>query len=218
MHKVMYVLMAATLAGPTLAEAQTKHKRPTPRTVRVVRTESRDCCWGNRFSFEPYAGVMKDAYDASPDDENAGYLLGFRVGYLLSSRSRLLGNIAYSQVDDVANPNGLTSYNVYDNTWVFTTAGAEFDVVPGNTAVSLGLQGGVAWRKVDYDGSVGPIPPPVEDDDNFSAYEVVIPSVSIRQRLAPRTTLSIGLHDKIFDVFEGPAQHSLALTAGISFR
>ena len=220
MRKMMLVLVALFAFSPAMAEAQSrsKSKRAPVRIVHVKRAD-RDCCWGNRFSFEPYAGAMNDAYDSSPDDENTGYLVGFRIGFLLSSRIRLLGNIGYSESDDVINTIPTpTSYFVYDNTWVFTTAGGEFDVVPGRTSVSLGLQGGAAWRRVDLDGSVGtPIGTPTPDD-GFTAQEVLIPGLALRHRLGSHITVMAGLHDNIFDFFDGPAKHSLAVTAGIAFR
>jgi hypothetical protein len=216
MRKLVYVLAAATLLAPTLAEAQTK-KRSTGRTsVRIVQSR-RDCCWGNRFTFEPYAGAVKDAYDASPDDDNTALLLGFRVGYLLSSRIRLLGNVAYSESDDIA-PHGTTGYYLYDNTWVYTTAGGEFDVVPGRASVSLGLQGGAAFRRIDLDGTVGTPVLPAEPDEGFSAREVIIPSLMGRYRLTNRMTVMAGLQDNIFNFLEGPAKHSLSITGGLSFR
>ena len=166
MRKLMFVLAASLTLSPAVAEAQySKGKsQRAPTHVVVVTRHDKDCCRGNRFSLEPYAGAIKDAYDASPDGENTGYLVGFRVGYLLGGRTRLLGNIGYSSSDDVTDPGPLAAYPVFDNTWVFTTAGAEFDVVPGRTSASLGLQGGAAWRRVDVDGFVGG-PVPAEGDD-----------------------------------------------------
>jgi hypothetical protein len=219
MRKLMFVLVASLTVSPALAEAQYskgKSKRGSTRVVHVSRNDS-DCCRGNRFSLEPYAGAMKDAYDFSPDGENTGYLVGFRVGYLLGGRTRLLGNVGYSSSDDVVNPGPLAAYPIYDNTWVFTTAGAEFDVVPGRTSASLGLQGGAAWRRVDVDGFVGG-PVPADGDEGFSAQEVLIPALMLRHRLTGRMTITAGLQDNIFDFLEGPAKHSLAVTAGVSFR
>ena len=219
MRITTFALAAALVLVPALADAQSsksKSRRGATRVVQVRR--SHDCCWANRFTLEPYAGAMKDAYDASPDGEDTGYLVGFRVGYALSSRTRLLGNVAYSESDNVSNPGGLPDYFMYDNNWVFTTAGAEFDVVPGRTSASLGLQGGVAWRKTDVDGSVGsPLGSP-QTDDSFSSQEVLIPALMLRHRFGSRWAAVVGLHDNIFDFLEGPAQHSLALTAGIAFR
>lgn len=221
MKKLLIAVLAIAVLTPAVADAQYARSKKSPKrsTTRVVQVRHNDdCCWGNRFSLEPYAGAMKDAYDVSADDENTAYLVGFRVGYQLSRRGRLLGNVGYSKSENVANPSGLPEYYVYDNTWVFTTAGGEFDVVPGRTSASLGLQGGAAWRQVNVDGSVGsPIGTPL-DDREFSAQEVLIPSLSLRHRLTGRTTVMAGLQDNIFDFLEGPAKHSLALTAGISFR
>jgi hypothetical protein len=219
MRKLVFALTAAMILAPALAQAQSsKGKRRSPTHIVEIRRTNDDCCWGNRFFLEPYAGAMQDAYDHSPDDENTAYMLGFRIGYHLSSRVRLMGNLGYSQSDDVANPNGLAAYHVYDNTWVFTTAGGEFDVVPGQTSASLGLTGGAAWRRIDLDGSVGsPLTAPTAEE-NFTAQEVLIPSLSLRHRMTSRTTIMAGLYDNILNFFEGPAKHSLAVTAGIAFR
>lgn len=183
----------------------------------VVEHRERDR-WGNRWLLEPYAGAFNDAYDISPDGRNTGLLLGLRVGYLLGGRSRLLANVGYSESDDVANPLSSPSYFVYDNTWVFTTGGVEFDVIPGRTSASLGVQAGAAWRRVDFDGRIGSPAGVPEADEGFSSQEVIIPGLTARHRFTSRATLAIGLHDYIFDVFEGPAEHSVAFTAGITFR
>jgi hypothetical protein len=219
MRKSMFALVALLAVSPALAHAQYskgKSKRAPSRVI-LVKHNDRDCCWGNRFYFEPYAGVLNDAYDASPDDENSGLLLGFRIGYHVSHRTRLLGNIGYSESDNILNP-VTPAYFVYDNTWVFTTAGGEFDIVPGRTSVSLGLQGGAAWRRVDFDGSVGsPVGNPTADE-GFNAQELLVPTLAVRQRLGSHFTVMAGLNDNITDFFDGPAKHSLAVTAGIAFR
>jgi hypothetical protein len=221
MRKLMYVLVAALTLAPASAEAQRpkgKAKRAPARVIHVTTGDHDGCCYGNRFSLEPYAGALKDAYDVSPDGEDTGYLVGFRVGYALSSRGRLLGNLGYSETNNVASTGSTPGQFIYDNTWIFTTAGGEFDVVPGRTSASLGLQGGAAWRRVDVDGFVGTPTDPVASDGSFAAQEVIIPSLMLRHRLTNRATIIGGLQDNIFDFLEGPARHSLAVTAGISFR
>ena len=52
---------------------------------------------------------------------------------MLNSRLRILGNLSYNYAEDVSDPGPLTSYYVYDNIWVVTTGGVEFEIVPGNT-------------------------------------------------------------------------------------
>lgn len=219
MRKIIFVVIAALIL-PAVSEAQTKKRTSTTkRTGNAYVTSKRsDCCYGNRWSFEPYAGGFEDPYDISPDGDETGYMVGLRLGYRTGSRTRLSANVAYSSVDNVADPQGLPNYFVYDNTWVFTTVGGEFDVVPGRTSASLGLHGGVAWRRVDQDGEVGtPFGTPISDR-GFSSGELIVPSVMLRHRLTNRATISAGLHDHIFDVFEGPARHGIGLSLGVSFR
>lgn len=213
MRRIMVGLVLALLL-PGLVQAQSKKRG----THVYVTTSKSDCCWGNRWSFEPYAGAFDDPYDISPDGDETGYLVGLRIGYMVGSRTRLGGNVGYSSVDNVGDPQGLSGYYVYDNTWVFTTAGGEFDVVPGRTSASIGLQAGAAWRRVDLDGQVGtPIGNP-DGDSGFSGGEVLIPAVLLRHRLSSRATLTAGLHDHIFDFLEGTAKHGIGITAGVAFR
>lgn len=67
-------------------------------------------------------------------------------------------------------------------------------------------------------GEVGSPAGTAQPDEGFSAQEIVVPGLMARHRLTSRTTLTAGLHDYIFDFMEGPTQHSVALTAGVSFR
>ena len=205
------VLLIALL--PIDAAAQ----RNKGKTSRTTYSYGNDCCYANRFVLEPYAGAFKDAYDIGAQDDT-GYQLGVRIGYTTSSRSRLYGNVAYSKTEDVADSRGLADYYVYDNTWVFTTGGGEFDVVPGRTSAAVGLQAGAAWRRVDFDGTVGTPGNIVGADDGFTAYEVAIPSLTLRHRISSRAAISASLQDHIFDFFEGTAKHSVGLALGVALR
>jgi hypothetical protein len=211
MRTLFVLALTAAVLVPGAADAQRK------RVYTTSSSNDGDCCYGNRFSLEPYAGAMKDAYDIGAGGDT-GYLVGFRVGYTMGSRTRLLGNFGYSNTENVSNPGPLTSYYVYDNVWVMTTGGAEFDVVPGRTSASLGLQAGVGWRKLDLEGSVGAPVIAAEPSDRFTAYEMLLPSITMRHRLSSRATAQVGLQDHMFNVLEGTTQHSPALTLGFSFR
>ena len=184
------------------------------RTIHV--SYSRGEYYGNRFSLEPYAGATKDPYDISPDDSNTSPLFGFRVGYRLGGRTRLIGNIGYTKSENVSDPQTLPSYYVYDNTWVFTTAGAEFDVVPGRTSASLGLQGGAAWRRIDLDGSVGSPVGPTQEDRGFHATTVVIPSIALRHRFTSRIGAFASVHDNMY--LDGPVEHGVGVSVGVALR
>ena len=218
MKNILLVFLMLLIPAAAFGQKRTTKRKGSDTYTITLRRSHGDCCYGNRFSLEPYAGALKDPYDISPDDKNTTTLVGGRVGYQLGYRTRLLGNIGYSKSDNVANSSGLPSYFVYDNTWVFTTAGAEFDVVPGRTSASLGLQGGAAWRRVDLDGQVGVPVGTSQEDRGFHGSEVVIPSLTLRHRFTSRLTAMAGIHDNIFDVFEGPAKHGMAATFGVAFR
>jgi hypothetical protein len=175
--------------------------------------------WGpeNRFSLDAYGGGLKDAYDVGATDD-VGYVVGLRVGYVLAPRTRFVGNLGYSYSDDVADNGSLTNYYVYDNVWVLTTGGLEFDVVPGNTSASLSLEFGVGWRKLDLDETVGSPTFPAEATDRYTAYEVLVPGFTMRHRLNSHAAFVASVHDYIFNLFDGTAKHSPALTFGLSFR
>ena len=206
MRSVLVLALTAAVLAPSAAEAQ---RRRDPISF------GRD--YDNRFSLEPYGGAMKDAYDIGADGDT-GYLVGFRIGYSLGSRTRLIGNFGFSNTENVSDPGALADYYVYDNVWVMTTGGGEFDVVPGRTSAALGLQFGVGWRKLDLEGTVGTPILPAQPDDEFTAYEMLLPSLNVKHRLSDRATIMAGIQDHMFNFLEGTTQHSPALTLGFSFR
>jgi hypothetical protein len=200
MKKTLLLIMAVGILAPTGAQAQRRTS----------------CCKANPFSFSPYAGAWKDALDISEDDENTGYMVGFRVGYDLSRRSRLVGDIAYAESKDVANSAGRLNYNEYDNLWIMTTGGAEYDIIPGPTSVTLGAQAGVGWRKISLDETVG-FPAPIDQSTGYTAHLLIAPRISVRHALSGRTALEVSIADNIFPD-DSTVNHSPALTFGFSFR
>ena len=169
---------------------------------------------------EPYVGAFTDAYDISPDGSNAGIAAGLRLAFPVSDQFRAVGNLGYAKSHDVSNPSGLTSYWVYDNQWAMTTVGAEVDAIVGRTTIALGLQGGAGWRRIDLAGKVGD-PTDVSEvygGSGFTPMDVIVPEVSIRYRVTDRTSIRLGVQDQIFDVLEGPAEHSPSFSVGLSLR
>jgi hypothetical protein len=208
MKKFLILGLAALAMLPAAVQAQRKDK--------VYIVEQR-CCYVNRFSIEPYFGALKDAYDIGAADDT-GFLLGFRVAYLLGRRWRLLGNFSYSNTGDVFNSDDATDYFVYDNVWAITTAGGEFHIIPGRTSVALGLQAGVGWRQLDFEGAVGEPEGSPLDKRGFKAYDMLLPSLTLRYETTTRTSVSLVLSDNMFAVFSGTTQNSPALSFGVSFR
>ena len=206
-----YCLLVLLLLLPDLAAAQRKPKV-------FVTHRSKSCCYDNHFSVEPYGGIIKDPYDISPDGDNTALLLGVRLNYHLGYRIRLLANAGYNDSDNVSDPQGLTNYYLYDNTWIYTTAGAEFDVVPGRGTASFSLEAGAGWRRVDLDGQVGVPLGQSQEDSGFNARFLVIPSLTGRFRVGSHFGVALAFHDYIFDVFDGPTQHGVAGTFAINVR
>lgn len=198
MTRLAGLILVAALLAPADAEAQ-----------------RRGCCRFNPYSFSPYAGAFWDAYDAEADGSNLGWIAGFRAGYQESDRFNLHLNIGYAQTDDVASrPAGVDAV-VYDNQWVITTVGADFALVPGNTSIAVGADFGVGWRKTK--ASLVPEGLTAEPSD-WAAYEVVVPSLTLRHHFTPRASIFGSAHDYIFSVFDGTAQHTLALKVGLTLR
>lgn len=204
-RSVLLVLMFLLLPGSVEGQRRRVH-------VSVDR--------GNPFSFEPYVGFYRDAYDIGEDDDRTTYLVGFQLGHRLGDRARLLGTVGYAKADDVASNPGDVVTNVYDNTWILTTLGAEYAVVPGNTSIAVGAQAGVGWRKTTIDEDEGSLPMPGQagSDDGFAALDVVVPHVTLRYWVTRRAALTLRVQDYMFDVFEGPVDHAPAATLGLTIR
>jgi hypothetical protein len=176
------------------------------------------CCWANRWMLETYGGVVKDSYTVDGPKSNTGFLLGAHVAFRISPRTRALGNVAYSNVSIVGNSDGLPNFYTYNDVWVVTTVGGEFDVVPGRTSAAIGLQGGIGWRQLAVDDTIGvPIVPPVAEQ-NFTATIVLVPSLTVRYWITNRTGMSAAFTDHMFNVLEGPTLNSPSLTLAVMFR
>lgn len=198
------LLVAAALLGLVL----------TPATTEAQRRGG----WGksNPWSFAPYGGLFRDAYDASADGKDTGWMVGFRVGYDLGSRSRLVGNIGYAESDDVALDPLDAPRVIYDNQYIITTGGLEYDIIPGNTSVSLGVELGGLWREVAQDDQVGQPLPGQSLESGFSFNFAVVPALTVRHGFTPRTALEIGVRDFILP--EEQVEHMPAITLGFRFR
>lgn len=173
--------------------------------------------WFDRFTLEPYAGLYIDNTGSTAAGlDQSGWLGGVRLGMALADRVRLLGDLGYSRVDEVGRIGGGENSAVIGSENWLATGGLELDVVPGETAGSLGLQYGAAWRSESLREVMGS-PSPVGVESGWTRSPVIVPSFSIRHRITPRADLRLGVQDYIF--FDNdPLSHNFALTAGISLR
>jgi hypothetical protein len=171
------------------------------------------------FAVEPYVGLFHDAYDIGANG-SMGALVGVRVGYDLSARARLVGNLGLGSSSDVTSVSpGLADYSIYGNRWLMTTAGVEYDVASGPTALALGLQAGAGWRQMRWEDQVGsPANPREFASNSYAFYDVVVPSLTLRRQITPRASVTLGVSDYVFDVLEWSPDHSPALSLGVSLR
>ena len=85
MRRVLGLAVALAVVVPSATEAQQRRYSN-----------------GNSFSFAPYVGAFKDAYDFEADGSDLGWTIGFRAGYMESRRLNLNVNFGYAQSNDVA--------------------------------------------------------------------------------------------------------------------
>jgi hypothetical protein len=166
----------------------------------------------DRFQLEPYTGRYFDnvTHGASSFDDS-GWLGGLRLGVAIADRTRLLGDLAYSQVTRspaVIGDPGLSGFE--SQSWL-VTGGLEFDVVPGDTRASLSLQSGQLFRR-GRGGDIGSS----AWDLNESAL-VVVPGFSLSQRITPRADIRLGVQDYV-TVRTEPVSHNWAVVAGLTLR
>jgi hypothetical protein len=199
MSRTFCLVLAAALFAPADAEAQRRS----------------GCCRFNPYSFSPYAGAFWDGYDAEADGSNLGWIAGFRAGYQESDRFSIHLNFGYAHTNDVATRPVEGEGVTYDNQWVITTIGGDFALVPGPTSIALGADFGVGWRKT----KAAVVPPgAVAEPSDWAAYEVVAPSLTLRHRFTPRSSVFLTAQDYIFSVFDGTAQHTPVLSLGLTLR
>lgn len=169
----------------------------------------------NAFGMEPYAGVFLDGMVPEGDRE-MGPLLGVRLSYEPMYRLRFLVDFGYSEVSGVGTVTSGASTFTYGSDWIFTLAGVEFDVVPGNTAGLITLSGGIAWRETEVERRV--FGTDVDPDlGGFSSMTVIAPGIGLAHALSERGAVRLGIQDFIVDVDEDP-EHSPAFTLGVVFR
>jgi hypothetical protein len=164
----------------------------------------------NLFSFSPYVGAYRDAYDFEADGSDLGWLIGFKAGHELGARAHLHLNLGYAQANDVGTrPTFLSP--VVDNQWVLLTGGGDFALVPGPTTIAVVGDVGMAWRRTTTEDNTS------EFDSGWGTYALAAPGLIVRHTFTPRTALWLSLQDYIFDVLE-ESEHAPALTLGLSFR
>lgn len=206
--------LAALSLGVALA-APLHAQHPVVAQQRFAAPAPADWTDANAFGMEPYVGVFLDGMVAENERE-MGPLLGVRLSYEPMYRLRFFADFGYAEVNGVGAITAGASTFTVGNDWIFTLAGLEFDVVPGNTAGLITLAGGVAWRETEVERRIlGTDADP--DVGGFTSMTVAAPGVALVHALSPHGAVRLGVQDLIIDVDEEPT-HSPAFTLGVVFR
>lgn len=186
------------------------------------------------LSVEPFVGVYFDEYVgvdfiSSPygrRETKPGILTGVSLGYSLDERLRLTGNLGYAKVEEFG-PFGSDAQNhfIYGSKSLFATGGAEYDLLPGRTRLSLGVEAGVVASAETDEGVVGAPSEGFREayQDHFNNFEngydqidpVVVPNLTLGYRLAPGVALDLGVRDYVF-MNDSSLNQNPAVTFGIS--
>lgn len=171
----------------------------------------------NAFSMEPYVGVYFDPVVA--EGHGPGPLVGIRLGYDLWDRVRLVADLGYSEVNGagvVSSDEDASTLFTYGNDWFFTLGGLELFLVPGETAGSLSLLGGVGWRRNEVEQRVvGSAPEP--EVGGFGSFGILAPGATLSHELGSGAAVRVSFHDYIVD-FDDDPEHAPVLTLGVRFR
>jgi hypothetical protein len=141
-----------------------------------------------------------DAAAAGRESEVGGYFGAVRMRYLARPRLALVAGGGYGRRGDrwreiVTWPGGGETLRYHEDEVVLVTAGAEWQAVAGPTSLWLGLEGGLGWDRRPDTGRPGAPPShpyPVVTSIEWRAYTpVVVPSVTVRHRVAPRLDVAL---------------------------
>lgn len=171
------------------------------------------------FEVTPWIALLDDAYDIGADG-SLGVLFGVRGGWVASERIRIIANLGYGEVEDVARvPVELTDYHVFANRWILTTAGVEFDIYDDGTELLASLQLGGGWRRVVATDTVGEPPDDAfRGDDGYAFLDALVPAIVARQEVRPGLALEAGIADYMFDILEASVDHSPVVWLGLVIR
>jgi hypothetical protein len=189
---IIPLLLLGTALLPEAATAQ--YTLPQPRTGSVL--------------MEPYAGAYFDNAGRSEISfDRGGPLAGLRVGVAALPGIRLLGDVGYAPVRRAAVGTGEAGSVARDTRNFLVSAGAEWEVVPGDISGTLGLQAGRVWRSLgEQEGVPG----------GYASHSVLVPAVAVRAALTSRTDLKLSLQS--YARIDDLASQSPALSVGLAFR
>lgn len=208
--------------GPSVAAGQAVHNVRADADERGEGTVAR-VIPGGRFRFEPWAGVLWDAYRNEGGSGAPAWLGAARFGYEMGNGFgpgfRLVAEIARAEVEEAGRAVVGDSLEVdFASRWWLTTAGVEWDVRGGWTGLTLEAQGGAAWITLEVTGgdSIPAGTPGTTARAEAEPYPTARVGLSAWRHLSPTLQLRLRVEDVVTDLFDA-MEHSPALGVGVRF-
>lgn len=219
-------VVAAGMAAPLAGQATT----PVHNVHPVARHQyEANALESGRLRFEPWAGVLFDAYRNEGGDDRPGWIGAVRLAYELGGGLasagrgwRITGEVARSEAAMAGTRLLADSLLVgFRTEWWLATAGLEWDVAGGPTALTgltVGAHGGAAWVQREIVGG-DPIPPGTPGTTERAESDPM-PAVAIElsgyRYLTHRVQLRVRVADLVTDPFDA-REHSPAVGVGVRF-
>ena len=215
------ILVLPPALTPSSAASQTVHivHLPVGQEVGQQILESR------RFRFEPWGGVLFDAYRNAGGDGRPAWIGAVRMGYELgpgyaSDRGwRLVAEMARAEAAEAGTAVVGDSLTVVFRTeWWLGTAGVEWDALGGWTGLTAEVRAGAAWlqREIVGGDSIAPGTPGTRQRAGHDRVPAVVFGVSGYRHLTHRVQVRLRLADVVTDPVEA-MEHSPLIGVGFRF-
>lgn len=179
---------------------------------------------GSRFRFEPWGGVLWDAYRNEGGDGRPAWIGAARVGYELTELPaghglRLIAEVAHAEAAEAGTATLQDSLTVgFRTSWWLTTAGVEWDVVGGWMGLTLDGRAGAAWieREIVGGDSIPPGTPGTSARPEAEPFAAAVLGLSAWRHLSHTIQLRLRVEDVVTDPFDA-LEHSPVIGLGFRF-
>ena len=180
---------------------------------------------GERLRFEPWGGVLWDAYRNDGGNGAPAWIGAARLAYEIGGRPasfrrwRMIAEVGRAEAAEAGTATLEDSLLVgFRTEWWLTTAGVEWDAIDGWMGLTLEAQGGAAWieREIVGGDSIPSGTPGTSDRAEPEPFPTAVVGVSGFRYLTHRVQLRVRVQDVVTDLFDA-REHSPALGVGLRF-
>ena len=179
-----------------------------------------------RLRFEPWVGLLFDAYRNEGGDGRPGWIAGARLGYEpgtgLSGRDRgwrAIAEVARAETSEAGTATLEDSLVVgFRSEWWLATVGVEWDAVTGWMGVTLEGRAGAAWLQREIVGG-DPIPPGTPGTSERARSEpvpAVVAGISVWRHVSHRLQARLRVENIVTDPL-GALENSPVIALGARF-